>query len=145
MIPLKEFEEFVRKGKIRKQKPDFERCKALIKESKDKKKFFDKIISSMPFHEVNSNYIVETSYDILIELIRAKLLSKGFKSSGGGAHEAEISFMRDIGFSEAEVRFMNELRYFRNGIKYYGKIFEKDYARKVMGFLNKSLRKLKSI
>jgi hypothetical protein len=51
--------------------------------------------------------------------------------------------MREIGFSEQQVLFMNQLRYFRNGIKYYGKIFDKDYANKVDNFLHQCLLKLK--
>jgi hypothetical protein len=38
---------------------------------------------------------------------------------------------------------MNQLRYFRNGIKYYGKIFDEDYAKKVYNFMKKILLKLK--
>ena len=55
-----------------------------------------------------------------MELIRAKLLLDGYNSSGQFAHEAEVSFMRNLGFSESDVLFMNQLRYFINGIKYYG-------------------------
>ena len=70
-------------------------------------------------------------------LIRAKLLIKGFSSSGEGDHEAEVSFMRTLGFSEKETRFLNDLRYFRNGILYYGKHFDEGYGKRVMDFLNK--------
>ena len=59
---------------------------------------------------------IEKMYDILIELIRAKMLKDGFKAHGEGAHEAEVSYMRKIGFNELDISFMNELRYFRNGI-----------------------------
>jgi len=45
--------------------------------------------------------------------------------------------MRKIGFNELDVSFMNELRYFRNGIKYYGKRLDKKYAEKVLKFLNR--------
>lgn len=81
---------------------------------------------------MNPNYVVETCYDILIELIRAKLLLDGFKTD---SHEAEVSYMRNLGFSENDVMFMNDLRYFRNGIKYYGKRFDNEYAGKVLSFL----------
>jgi len=67
-------------------------------------------------------------------------LSAGYKTD---SHEAEVSFMRNLGFSESDVLFMNELRYFRNGIKYYGKIFDNDYAQKIYDFLIRLLIKLK--
>ena len=57
-------------------------------------------------------------------------------ASGEGAHEAEVTYMKNMGFSEREVRFMNDLRYFRNGILYYGKNFDADYGRKVLNFLD---------
>ena len=72
-----------------------------------------------------------------MELIRAKMLLEGFNSSGKGAHEAEVAYLRELKFSESDVQFANQLRYFRNGITYYGKRFNKDYALKVLGFLDK--------
>ena len=87
---------------------------------------------------------IENVYDVLMEIIRAKLLAEGFKSGGEGAHEAEVSFLRKLGFPESDVRFMNNLRYFRNGIKYYGKDFDKETATKALSFLDKAYPKLKS-
>lgn len=136
MRVLKTFEEFVKEGIVKKQKPNPERAKSLIQESKNKKEFFDKILKQFSFQQMNFNYIIETTYDVLIELVRAKLFLEGFNSSN--SHEAEVSYMRNIGFSEKDVLFMNSLRYFRNGIKYCGRIFSKEYAKKVFDFLNKS-------
>ncbi|MEK6913105.1 MAG: hypothetical protein AABW47_00330 [Nanoarchaeota archaeon] len=127
-------------GVIKKQNPDNERAKNLMLESEDKLKFFEKVKNKLGTDELNSNYIVETCYDILIELLRAKLLIIGYKTD---SHEAEISYMRNLDFSENEVIFMNELRYFRNGIKYYGRILTKEYAEKVFIFMEKIYLKLK--
>ncbi|MCK5698417.1 MAG: hypothetical protein KAH93_01080, partial [Candidatus Aenigmarchaeota archaeon] len=74
--------------------------------------------------------------------VRAKLLTNGYYASGNGAHEAEVSFMSYLGFSEKDVRFMNDLRYFRNGILYYGKCFDVDYGNKVLEFLKRIYPKL---
>jgi len=78
----------------------------------------------------------------MMELIRAKMLLEGYKASGISAHEAEVSYLRKLGFSEADVRFANDLRYFRNGIIYYGKIFDSDYAKKTISFLESVFPKL---
>ena len=40
---------------------------------------------------------------------------------------------------------MDEVRYNRNGIKYYGTTLDKEYAEKVFAFLNKVYPKLKSL
>ena len=86
---------------------------------------------------------METSYDILIELIRAKLFLDGFNSSN--SHEAEVAYMRNMHFNEDEVMFMNSLRYYRNGIKYYGRIFDKEYSLKVLDFLIRLYPKIKEV
>ncbi|MBI2106445.1 hypothetical protein HYT57_00520 [Candidatus Woesearchaeota archaeon] len=140
MRSLKKFEEFVSLKIVKKQSSDKERAKNLIAEAEDKLKFFEKLKDRLSFGELNPNYTVETCYDILIELLRAKLIREGYKTD---SHEAEVSYLRDIGFQESEVLFMNQLRYFRNGIKYYGKIFDEEYAKKVEKFLYSSLKKLK--
>jgi hypothetical protein len=140
MRNLKKFEEFTKDGIVKKQTPDTERAKGLIEESEGKLKFCEKLKGKLGFGELSPNYIVETCYDILIEKLRAKLLLMGYKTD---SHEAEVSYMRNLGFLESDVLFMNQLRYFRNGIKYYGKIFDEDYAKKVYNFMNKILLKLK--
>ena len=81
----------------------------------------------------------------MIEIIRAKLLLEGYSFSGNYAHEAEISYLKKLGFPDNEVSFLNELRYFRNSIMYYGKILDKEYAEKVLDFLNKIHSKLKKL
>lgn len=134
---LKDFEEFLRTGIVKKQSPNKERTRDLIREAKEKKEFLDIILKNMSKKDMRPNFIIEYCYDILMELIRAKMLEHGFNSSGKGAHEAEVAYTRKIGFSEAETRFLNELRYYRNGIVYYGKNFDKEYAQKVLIFLEK--------
>ena len=103
------------------------------------------VLNKIGLLDENANYFIENSYDILIELIRAKLLIDGFSSSGKGAHEAEVSYMRKLDFNESDVGFMNDLRYFRNGILYYGRNFDKEYGKKVLDFLKKIRPKLKEI
>jgi hypothetical protein len=144
MKPLKNFEEFLRDGTVRKISPDTLRAKSLVEEAERRNKFLGELLEKIRMNDENANYFIESSYDILISLIRAKLLSEGFSSSGKGAHEAEVSFMRKLGFPEKDVRFMNDLRYYRNGILYYGKKFDADYGKKVLDFMNKIFAKLKT-
>ena len=145
MMPLKQFKEYLEEGIARKQTPDISRAKSLINESERSYNILRGIIEKIGLNNENANYIIKNSYDIIMELIRAKLLSEGFNSSGKGAHEAEVSFLREIGFRETEVYFANQLRFFRNGILYYGKTFDKEYAKKVLDFLDKTYNKLKNI
>ena len=54
---------------------------------------------------MNANFIVDSCYDIILELVRAKMLLDGYNS--GMSHEAEVSYLQRIGCSEADVRFMH--------------------------------------
>jgi hypothetical protein len=142
MRVLKNFNEFLQKGIVRKQKPDFQRAESLSSESNDRYNFFIKVKEKMGVKELNPNYVIETCYDILIELIRAKLVLKGYNSDN--SHEAEVAYLRELGFNENKITFMDDLRYFRNGIKYYGKILKLDYAEKVLSFMDEVRRELKN-
>ena len=69
----------------------------------------------------------------------------GYNASGPGAHEAEISYMRNLGFKENEIRFADQMRFFRNGMLYYGTILDKVYAEKVILFTKDKYSELKRI
>ena len=144
MIPLRKFEEFLKERIIKKQYPDKFRANDLIREAERKSKSLKRIMEKVGLDNENANDIIEHCYDIIINLIRAKMLLRGLSSSGLGAHEAEISYLREINFSEEDVQFANQLRYFRNGILYYGKIFDEEYAHKVIKFLSYARSKLKN-
>ena len=91
-------------------------------------------MASIKLSDVNANMFIRLCYDILMELIRSKMLLDGYNASGQGAHEAEVSYLRLLNFKENQIQFFNSLRYFRNGIIYYGKIMDKEYAQKVIDF-----------
>ncbi|MBU2637704.1 MAG: hypothetical protein KJ955_01925 [Nanoarchaeota archaeon] len=129
---------------MRKVSPDYARARHLIEESEKRKRFIETARNKIGISDDNANCFIENCYDTLIELVRARLLKDGFSSSGEGAHEAEVAYMRNIGFDEKDVRFLNEIRYFRNGITYYGKSFEKEQAEKATRFMAKIYATLKS-
>lgn len=140
MIPRK-FEEFLTTGIVKKQMPNRERALSLLKEAEEKKNFLEISLKSIPNEQMNANFIVDYCYDILMELIRARMFIDG--CNAGNSHEAEVSYLENLGFQESEIRFMNEVRYYRNGTKYYGTLLSKAYAEKVMEFMNKIYPKLK--
>lgn len=137
MRRLKTFDEFVKEGVIRKTTPDTERSKSLASEAERKMSSLKENAEKIGIKDENANDYVEHCYDIIMFLIRAKLHASGYSSSGQGAHEAEVSYMRLIGFEETDVEFMDTLRYFRNRILYYGKKLDAEYANKVLGFLDR--------
>ena len=145
MTPLKNFNEFVEEGTVKKQYSDLSRAKFLAKESEKSYSFLSSIIKTIGINENSANSIIKLCYDTIMELVRAEMLIHGYKAFGQGSHEAEVSYLREIGFSENEVLFANQLRYFRNSIIYYGKILDKEYANKVIEFMHKIYPKLKKL
>ena len=140
-----EFEYYLQRRIVRKITLGKPRAEFLIKESETSLEGLKERIKIIRIHDKNANSIIKDCYDIVMELIRAKLLLDGYSASGNYAHEAEISYLKKLGFPDSEISFLNELRYFRNSITYYGKILDKEYAEKVYAFLNKIVVKLKEI
>lgn len=140
---MKLFEEFLEDGIAKVQSSDFSRSKSLRKEAVGSYDILKQLIKSIGMNDKNANYIVKNVYDIIMELIRAKMFADGYNTSGKGAHEAEVAYLRKLGFSDKDVEFADQLRFYRNGILYYGKKFDTEYADKVLEFLEKIYKKLK--
>ncbi|MBS3065577.1 hypothetical protein J4229_00840 [Candidatus Pacearchaeota archaeon] len=138
-----EFESYVKKGVVKRVSQSKPRAKFLIKEAEFSLEGLKERIKVIEINDKNSNSIIKDCYDILMELIRAKLLLDGYFASGSYAHKAEISYLKLLRFPEEEISFLNELSYFRNGVLYYGTILDKEYAEKVVSFMNKLYPRLR--
>lgn len=143
MKPVRNFEEFIKEGIVKKQSIDESRAEFLIKESKNSYDNLLEKIQKIKLTASNANDFVKSCYDILMEMIRAKMLLKGYNASGQGAHEAEVAYMRALGFSEKDVQFADQMRYFRNGMLYYGTSLDEEYAEIVIEFTKRIYLKLK--
>src|SRR3989344_2323898 len=143
MRKLDEFENYIKSGVVKKQSPDRLRSESLVKESEKSYASLIEFVEKIGITETNANLIIKNSYDVIMEIVRAKMFLVGYNSSGTASHQAEVSYLKKLNFPAFEVEFIDQLRYFRNGITYYGKILDTDYANKVFEFLNKILPKLK--
>jgi len=143
MRHIKFFKEFISEGTVKKESINQERAKSLVTEADRKFRLLKENIDKLGINKDNANDYVEYCYNILLFLIRAKMFMQGYSTSGQGAHEAEVSFTRNIGFNEKDIQFLDQLRYFRNGILYYGKRFDKEYAEKVLEFTKRTFPKLR--
>ncbi|MBI1970247.1 hypothetical protein HYS47_00720 [Candidatus Woesearchaeota archaeon] len=132
MKPIRSFDEFVQENIVKKQAVDKSRASFLIKESENSYNNLLDIMQKIPLSNTNANTFVKLCYDIVLELVRARMLLDGYHAAGPGAHEAEVSFMRVLNFTEKEVQFIDQMRFFRNGILYYGAIIDKEYAEKAV-------------
>ena len=145
MRAIKGFDECIKQGIVKKQTPDKSRAEFLIKESEQDYSLLLELLSKLNVNNANANLFIKSSYDLLMELIRAKMLLEGYNASGFGAHEAEVSYLRVLGFNEKDVQFADQLRFFRNGMLYYGTILDKEYAERVIEFTKKTYAKLKTM
>jgi hypothetical protein len=139
MKPAKTFDEYVEDGTIKKASINKARAEFLVNESQISLEGLKERVEKLGIHDKNANSIIKDCYDIIMELIRAILLLNGYNSSGYYAHEAEVSYLAKLKFSDEDVSFLNEVRYFRNSITYYGRILDKAYAEKVLLFMKKIL------
>ena len=147
---MKKFQEYIKEGIVRKRTPNRQRAISLMEESDKKKAFLDISMKSIPkaaFEEQpfggSSNFIADYCYDIIMELLRAKMVLEGLNA--GNSHEAEVSYMLMLGFTEEDAKTMDELRYYRNGIKYYGTILDMEYALKALQFMQKVSPRLRML
>src|SRR3989344_7476326 len=145
MRHVKPFEDFITDGIVKRISVNPERAKSLISESERKMRSIKMQLDKIGINEDNANDYVEHCFDCIMNLIRAKLYLNGYSASGQGAHEAEVSYLRELGFTEKDIQFADQLRYFRNGILYYGTSLDKEYADKVLKFTKKTHPKLKRL
>jgi len=134
---MKLFEEYLEEGVVKRQSPDEARARALIKESRIADTILRDLIKLRGVTDENANHIIKNAYDSIMELVRAAMLKAGYGATGRGAHAAEVAYLAELGFDATEIEFADRLRYYRNGILYYGKSFDADYARRVLDFLEK--------
>ncbi len=142
---IKEFSWFIENQVVRKIKPDEERAKSLIEEAHRKLRVMNRQMKSMGIDDELANEYVLICYDCLMFLIRAKMILDGYYASGKGAHEAEVSYLKILNFYDSDVEFIDKMRYYRNGMLYYGTNLDEDYAKKVIGFTKKNYFRLKKM
>lgn len=134
---MKTFEEYQQEGIVKNIRPDNERAKSFLEEARRKLEILSLKKEKLGINDTLANDYVEDCYNTILFCIRAKMLEQGFTSSGKGAHEAEVAFALKIGFSQNDCIILDQLRYFRNGILYYGKRFDEEYANTIISFTHK--------
>ncbi|MBI1968948.1 hypothetical protein HYS49_03480 [Candidatus Woesearchaeota archaeon] len=152
MRAIKHFAEFIKNRIVKVQTPDRSRAAFLTKEAENGYALLLEKIQKIGLRPDTANDYIKSCYDVLMELIRAKMLLAGYNASGQGAHEAEVSYLRVLGFPENDIQFADQLRFFRNGMIYYGAMLDTEYAEKIIAFtkkmyveLNKRVKKEKFI
>ena len=134
---VKEFEYFVKKGDVKRQKPDINLSKATLKESIERLEFCKSLLD-----KVKSKYVLENAYESMREAADALLYADGFKSF---SHEASIVYLAKKGFSENDIMELDRFRKIRNGIKYYGEDCEDSDVQLAVKLADRIVNKIKII
>ena len=136
---IRSFEEYVREGIVEERSPDLPRSRDLRLDASNSFESIVSIRDAVGVSDALANAIVKLAYDAVMSAIRSHMVSCGYHASGRGAHEAEVAYLRVLGVSDADVDFCDRLRYYRNGIMYYGKRFDAHYAESVVLFASRML------
>lgn len=144
MKPIRNFTDFINNNTVKIGKIDRSRAEFLMIEAENSYNNLLEKKKKILLTDVNAADFLKSCYDTIMELIRSKMLLQGYNASGFGAHEAEVSFMRVLGFDEKEVQFVDQMRFFRNGIVYYGTKQDKEYAKIAVEFTLRIYPRLKT-
>lgn len=136
---MRSFKEFLEQGMIKEREKDEARARNLIKSAEKRKSVMEKYL---PLNEETAVQVIEESYDVIRELLEAKLCKRGYKRYN---REAVVAYSAELGFSEEDVLFVDRLREIRHRTTYYGKSVTSEYAQKVKDFLGGIYEKLKEI
>ena len=134
---LERFATYRERGVVRIRSPDPNLARDLAFESERKYASLEECRCVIGIKDSNANDFIESSYDVLLFAIRSHLSARGYSTSGVGAHEAEVSFARELGIEEDDVRFLDELRGYRNRMLYSGVRFDATYAKEVYAFMER--------
>lgn len=134
MRAIKHFQEFIASRIVKVQAPDRSRAAFLLQESGNSSALLQEKVQKLGLRPDTANDYIKSCYDILMELLRAHMLLQGYNAAGQGAHEAEVSYLWELGFLEKDVQFADQLRFFRNGMIYYGTMLDEEYAKTVLAF-----------
>ena len=102
MRHLRLFQEYLKESIIKAVTINNERAKSLIQESERKLRSLNHNLEKVGINVDNASDYVEHCYDLIMFLIRAKMYLDGYSASGQGAHEAEVSYLRNLGFTEKD-------------------------------------------
>ncbi len=132
---MKDFDFFLAKGDVRKQKPDPNLAKATLREGVERLAFAQNL-------NAKPKYVLENAYEAMREAADALLYYDGYKSY---SHEASILYCKIKGFGEADLRSFDRFRKIRNSIKYYGKDCAEDDAHAAVVLAEKVIRRIREM
>lgn len=128
------FEDFIKKGEVRKSSLDISLIKSLYKNTINDLKYLKK----QEINEISARKIVSNYYDCLRSILEAIALLDGYKIY---QHEAFTFFLKEKGEDLLSLKF-DRFRKIRNRINYYGGDISIDTAKEFVEEIIESIEYL---
>ena len=129
------FDDFFRKGLVKRVKPDVNLAKSLLENSEEDLSFFE----NLEINEKSARKIMSNYYDILREVLEALALIDGYKIY---SHESFKYFLLEKNEKRISEKF-DRFRKIRNKLNYYGKSISKEETKKNIVEIKKIINELK--
>lgn len=133
------FEDFLRKGQVKRASRDIQLVKSIITSSDKDLKF----LSGLKVDEVSSRKIFSNYYDVLRSILEALALLDGYKVY---SHEAFKYLLDEMGEEALSIKF-DRFRKLRNKVNYYGKSLSveevNEYKKELVGLIKKFREKIR--
>ncbi len=130
------FEEFIKKGLVKRSSRDIALIKSLILFSERDYEFLKKV----KIDELSSRNVMTGYYDILRSILEAMSSLEGYKIY---SHEAFTEFLKIKNEPIASQKF-DRLRKIRNGIRYYGKSIKPEEVKENVSEIIELVKHLKA-
>ncbi|MBU1252708.1 MAG: hypothetical protein KJ905_04060 [Nanoarchaeota archaeon] len=132
------FEEEIKKGFIRKVKPDSQRAQSLEKSSQQALQ----TAKSIPLNENSSKTVFRELYESLRQFCESLGYSKGYKFNN---HESITSFLDEVLKEKDNSLKFDRYRKIRNGINYYGDTIDISTVKEALKDIPKIIDKIKRL
>lgn len=133
------FEDFIKKGQVRKSSKDMQLVKSLIETSEIDMKF----LNGLKIDDISARKILSNYYDVLRSILEAIAILEGYKVY---SHEAFTYFLKEKN-EEALANKFDRFRKIRNKVNYYGKSVSieevEEYKEEIIELIEKLKQKLK--
>ncbi len=130
------FEDFVKKGHVKKAAKDVQLAKSLISTAQQDLSF----LQTLSLNKISARKIVSNYYDILRSLLEADASLDGFKIY---SHEAFTYYLKEKREDVSAIKF-ERFRKIRNAINYYGKEISVNEAEEIAKEIIELVAKIKS-
>ncbi|MBU0665892.1 MAG: hypothetical protein ABIC91_05520 [Nanoarchaeota archaeon] len=118
--------------------PDKAKAKSLIETADGRVKYQQEITVK----KENANYIFESYYTTVLELLHALIIIAGYKVKN---HLCLGFYLKDVLKRDDLFRKFDDLRYKRNSLTYYGKRMDFETAKKAIAQSTKLSQEIKSL